>query len=583
MHKQRNGKNNEDSEPLIFRCLYILLVTFLIGYVTYSETLQYKSYKQLRVVRSNTVIYTGSDQPAEFGEFKHDDSGEDASSRVPASSMKLVDYLILADDIGVTREEVYASGAVNDDEINELDGVQVVEDEGSEGDDVQAFKRKKKKKKEGNRKPTISKFKMKEIGLLQERIVKARANRINSIVQVTDQMEDDPVFAKPAPFYDLTEADKLSLHIPLNATDYPDYSSDKVWNPTITKILNSVNYDPYEFLAEGQTQFIVLFPATLPMGSLPDKHVEDYQYYYNFIHSFKPFMNHFGQGRAPIRISFGLYHRGISFQPANSPYKEKFPWKRAAGTYLTPKASFEQPRITQTLRALRQVVGKFGGQDRVMGRDCFTLWFHHDIFADLSILNFEDEAEKISSLNEMCTIIHIFVGFKEHKTEIERYAILLNPRLRDYRPLDPKISGVRFIDDHSGLNDDLRDSILKYMAIVRNRQGCRCTVPGYTPKEEKPATEYIYETEEDKAYAADFTMDYGAYGLDNDDGLGNVVPGDEILEKYVTNINGCCGADLYDGVPFDSVEKSCCDDGTIKTWSDPDVDPCIDFKMNIRK
>lgn len=575
-------------DKLFTKRLYAILSFLLLTYVGFKQ-FETKNIQPSRAARE-TSIFSGTDNVDEH--FEHSPEGDDINDKLGLKDILDIDadsWEKMVDDVeGTDAEFPYDNSNL----VSEHNGVGT--------DDVASFaKGKTNKKKPAKGSVSLTQIKFKDIEALHSKIIQVHQSRIKQIALVSHIIGDDMSMAVDKPFETLTPAEKEFMAIPYDATDYPDRSNTADLHPTVESLLADHGYSETNVFKEGSTQFIAMFPATIALNTDADKHVSDYQHYFKFIELFQTAFNHWGGGRIPIRLTLGLYHRGVVFQPANVPYKpQRFPWSRTSFTYLRPKASVEQPRIVPSIKGLQNVVKKYGGRDSGTGKDCFTLWFHHDISIDFAQLNLEENAEKMAEINSMCNIIHIFVGFKDNRASMEQYAVLLNPHLRTYKSVDSKMNGVYFLDSYADLNSDFKDLLLKYIHLTRTRQTCRLRYAGYSPPEVKddlvkldatteapmegttgaPEEEELATTE---SATTETTVVNGVVVAET-----TVPPEEAALDQlsladpvapYHSVINACCGADMWTGVAYDNVVKSCCDDGSVKSWLAGDMDPCIDF------
>lgn len=292
-----------------------------------------------------------------------------------------------------------------------------------------------------SKRATLRRFKFKDLPALHPKMKEAYKYRRQ---QFREMLEDSDIhFGTLPPVELLTEEQRQHFKIGPHDDDYPDYRGFDKTHPIIQQFLDETHYDEKTVFKDGKSQMIFMYPAAIPLNTDRDKHIYDYQHYFQFTQGFQAAFDHKGNGGlSTVRLSIGIWNAGAQFGPKNTVYRPgKFPWSRISNNYLRPKATMQQPRILNTANSLYPILSRYGGSSSTHGRDCFALWFHHDIASDFAQLSLPEEMGKMHTLNDLCTIIHIFVGFKKDDELVRTYSTMLNPHLQNYVAKDPEFAG----------------------------------------------------------------------------------------------------------------------------------------------
>merc|ERR1711981_220641 len=123
------------------------------------------------------------------------------------------------------------------------------------------------------------------------------------------------------------------------------------------------------------------------------------------------------------------------------------------------------------------------------GQDCFTLWFHQYVPAD--ILDLSDslfQEEYMANLERSCTIIHVWVGMQSLEGDnasvkvVQYMQGLLQPEQLSTTSADPVKRRYYFVDDLQALmgpqGNQLMDQIYNDITLERNRATCLVTSSG---------------------------------------------------------------------------------------------------------
>jgi hypothetical protein len=455
-------------------------------------------------------------------------------------------------------------------------------------DDVEA-KQRRKNRNRGNRGGTsLNRFKLKDVPKLHAKMVEAHEFRMNTMLaNFVSDGGITPAMKQPAD--QLSDEDKAAAHV-VNG-EYQDFSGNDKTHPTISKFLNEFGYssDGSNLFSEGNAQLWFLVPAAVPlMGADEADHLGDYGNYWNFIESFKPAMDKSqGRGGNNVRVSIGLYHKGAIYSPRGTKYNTRFPWQRISNFYLRPRTTTQMPYIIPTVDSVVAWIPRFGSASASAGDDCYTFWFHQDFAADANQLLLDQSFAKMDQFYQVCTVMHIFVGFDKNSPNSHAYAAALVPGLQAKVAKDPEFSGVFWVDslkDVSG--SELKESIYKYMTIAKSRAGCRCMDDGWTPPPsvvESTGFGFVestggaaVETGGTVAAAVDAVeITYASYEATEAATVRGFIEQEATEAPKIPEIDSCCGHDFFAGTPYDSELRTCCDDGKASAFSDDGSDPCV--------
>lgn len=461
-------------------------------------------------------------------------------------------------------------------------------------EDVDAKQRRRKK----GGKPTINKFKLKDIPKLHDSMTAAYALRQNTLLAnfVADSGVA-PAMRQPAD--QLDEFAQEAAHV--QDGEYPDYSGNDKTAPVVNKFLNEFghNDDGSNLFKTGNAQLWFLVPAAVPLfGATPDSHLGDYGAYWDFIASYKSALDqNSGRGGNNVRMSIGLYHKGAVYSPRGTKYTTRFPWNRIKNFYLRPRTTTQMPYIIPTAQSVLQWVPRFGSASQAAGDDCYTFWFHQDFAADANQLLLDSQFATMDQLYQVCTVMHIFVGMDKNNANVQAYAAALQPGLQTKMAKDPDFSGVFFADTLADVNSDaLKASVNRYMTIVKSRAGCRCMDDGWIPPPSLvEGTGFAFQDPTGGA-AVDYAqptyqagsnveITYANYEATDSGATARAFYDQEPTEApKIPEIDSCCGHDAFSGTPYDSELRTCCDDGNAMPFTRDGSDPCIgDIGFSFKK
>lgn len=431
-------------------------------------------------------------------------------------------------------------------------------------------------------KATINRFRTKDVIKLHDQFIEAHEFRMGSVLP---QFVDDAniKMARTDP-----EAAAHDYHRGLHDT-----------NPSIQRFLDEFRYmeTGVNLFRNGKTQFWFLFPAAVPMFTERSGHLGKFKNYWNFLVAFKDALPRSPQ-RGTMKLSIGLWARGAVFSPRGANYNAAFPWKRVNRYYIRPRMTTARPYIIPTADSLLQWVGRFGASTPAAGVDCYVFWFHQDVAQDAGNLLIPDQFQKIQELNNACTVLHFMVGVDEYEPAVQRYMAQLLPGLQTHVPKDSDFTGVFYAKNLDDLNrGGMLRAVYKYLTIVENRAGCRCTEEGWVPAPTEPDITLLAPTDGPTGAGGEAAgTDAPDYDESNvgteppvidatgkqfaDEGTGaptmrgilDDAPGGG---PKVPEIDSCCGHDIFSGVPYDSELRTCCDNGMARPWNADGMDPCF--------
>lgn len=333
---------------------------------------------------------------------------------------------------------------------------------------------------------------------------------------------------------------------------------------------------------EGNAFLGVVFPQTVPLSSEIGENLGDFTQMWEMVTRFKPLLDSYrGRSTSQLtpRVIFGKSSNKVAWQ-SRSPARydrRRYPWSRYKNYNSRPAMQGLQPFVVRTALDMRAIAENYASTPSA-DKDCYMLWIHQEIGADLNQLLLPETQELLADLNRLCTVMNVFVGFEEYDDVIQRYAAALNPGLQMKAPLDNDFSGIWIVKEYQTLNTEaFVDGLFKYMAIIKARAGCRCTDSVYQPPvTDSPPT----------GIAGDLTAAVEATeasllttGADFDRELTVVPTLGGILEAFtaearVSVMDSCCGSEFFQSVPYDSELKTCCESGVVRSWADDGSDPC---------
>lgn len=338
----------------------------------------------------------------------------------------------------------------------------------------------------------------------------------------------------------------------------------------------------------------VVIPNGVPV-SMPDSYAFRFGNYWRWFKQFNQKYIGIGVNEGANRINMHMWFlrqdknlKLIMRTPAKT--SQKFPWRRFDSVMLPNQNTAAQPKLAGTFQALwEQIDAKGMSSDSTEGQDCFTLWFHQYIPAD--ILDLSDslfQEETMANLEKACTLIHIWVGMGALADDtntiktVQYLQGLMQPEQMVSTSADPQLRRFYFIDDLEALGADagnhLMDQIYNDIAFERSRATCLLAAEGndlgavFERNNERYDEYYAYgeDATTTNAYGvATSAMTGDAYGVTydaetNDYETSSVSYDDSTTagEPGVPDYK-CCGIG-FAGQKYDSNAQACCEDGSIQ-------------------
>jgi hypothetical protein len=279
----------------------------------------------------------------------------------------------------------------------------------------------------------------------------------------------------------------------------------------------------------------------------------------------------------------------------------KFPWGRFDKLMSKYFNSAAQPNLKPTYVLLNSKKHRLSSSGKP-GQDCFVIWFHHYIPADVIDLSSTAVQENlISPLLKKCVVIHIWVGMDELENDMSTVVAtkylqgILNPDQQHKTIADPDYRGWFYIKDLETLDsqivaDNLAAKVYNIWNMNVNRVACLLTeksidFPTYVKEANAAAAEenvydYYYASTTSTSVAgssepATTTMEPAMstaigeradeFGLIvEEEGLGAMTnttaftsPFTETIGMILTD-EMCCGP-CFDGIQYNTYENDCCD------------------------
>ena len=265
----------------------------------------------------------------------------------------------------------------------------------------------------------------------------------------------------------------------------------------------------------------------------------------------------------------------------------KFPWRRFDNIMLPNQNTAAQPKLSGTFQALWDMVDSKGmSADPAQGQDCFTLWFHQYIPAD--VLDLSDslfQEETMANLEKACTIIHVWVGAQvlegdDSTAKVIQYVQgLLQPEQLKTTSSDSQLRRYYFISDLDALMSEegaaLADKIYNDIAIERSRATClfaeAATDLGAVFEANTERYDEYYSYGEDATTTNSYdlaTSAFEAYDVtyDADDAVETSAAAYDALETTAGEPGipdfKCCGIG-FGAKKYDANVEACCEDGSV--------------------
>ena len=263
---------------------------------------------------------------------------------------------------------------------------------------------------------------------------------------------------------------------------------------------------------------------------------------------------------------------------------QRFPWRRFDNIMLPNQNTAAQPKVAGTFRALWETVDTKGmGSESNEGQDCFTLWFHQYIPAD--VLDLSDsmfQEDVLLNLEKACSVIHIWVGMSAlgdtSTVKVAQYIQgILQPEQLKATSADPLHRRYYFVESLESLageeGQQLMDNIYNDIALERARATCLLASSAHDlgavfDESQNRYDEYYNYGNEDStstAYDAGTTQQSleseAAYDVTYADETTAYEAPATTAEDLGPADYKCCGIG-FTGKKYDTKTEACCEDGS---------------------
>jgi hypothetical protein len=245
--------------------------------------------------------------------------------------------------------------------------------------------------------------------------------------------------------------------------------------------------DQNNVFSKRAAKIFLIIPNGVPV-SMPENYAFKFGNYWRW---FKQFNSNYigiavpgGANRVNMHMWFLRQDKNLKTimrTPAKT--SNKFPWRRFDQIMLPNQNTAAQPKISQTLTSLWDVIDSKGmSAESTEGQDCFTIWFHQYIPAD--VLDLSDslfQEETMNNLEKSCSIVHVWVGMgalgDSSTIKVVQYLQgLLQPSQMVSSSADPQMRKYYFVDDLDALAGEqgqtLMHQIYNDIALERTRSTC---------------------------------------------------------------------------------------------------------------
>lgn len=354
--------------------------------------------------------------------------------------------------------------------------------------------------------------------------------------------------------------------------DEGDYSGYGRTAPAVQNFLSAFNCkaDGTSNLKGGKSNVWVVIPEAVPLWSSAGNHVSDWANYWGFL---MKFASGWPGAAKNFRFSLGSYGATAKFTPRGYKYRANTPWNRMQKYYKKPRMSAARPRLFSSIRSTLTYLPRYGVSTPTAGDNCVMIWFFQDVPRDLNDFMVPEEFEMINELHSICTVVPIVVAPNAASDDWKNFMANFMPGLRKNVAKDPDFNGAFHVDSFAGLlDDDFHAHLNNYLCLVENRATCRLFNTAWNePSYDEPTgdpTEGFRGLEDDY----DSTDAPAGTQVASEETDGTTV---EPTTKKEPEIDSCCGHDGPNSTPFDSELKTCCEDGSVKSYEYEGDDPCL--------
>lgn len=289
---------------------------------------------------------------------------------------------------------------------------------------------------------------------------------------------------------------------------------------------------------------------------------------------------------------------------------KRFPWNRFDKLMGTVQSTAVQPKLKKTYEVLVNTISnKNHAADKGEGQDCIILWFHQYLPQD--ILDLADtvvQEDLVGSLDEMCTVIHFWVGFTELENDTDSIMVvkyiqgILQPSQKSKTSDDYElrqwyyVQNMRHLDYNEADGDDNNDAnvLMKkvYNDIATERRRCKCLLQVSGKEVSKAIEEANDNAQRTDEYDFGFGYDTATstwqistqytvgYADEDDLELANSYVEDENVPVTDEEVDTgpkdytCCGIG-FSGRKYDINSEECCSEGNTVNFLNDET--CFNF------
>lgn len=348
--------------------------------------------------------------------------------------------------------------------------------------------------------------------------------------------------------------------------------------------------------------FYYVVPRAIPLNSVgDDEHITNYNQYLKGFYAMKE-NGHLTNNQY---VSYVIWQNGAAAAPKNLKYRGSLPTSRMNRFWSNPGTLTNQPFLVKSLSVFSSsILGRFmhnSPDNSISGaRNCFILWFHQDMPADINKFvsngvgdNAMGGDEKSHQTFSRCTVAHAWVlpeynnwTGAENKGEIVRKATAAMMG-SDKVAISDDFSGRFILNSYDEITSDaFHVKVMRFFAAAKRRRFCQLNGNAWVQSEnagdlfgtEGTANPYDYAAGETEVYAATASPQENYAPLDNDYANADLDVADSAYEysdmDLLSAVDGaagdaapppvdrCCGHSAGALAFASNGEKSCCVDSS---------------------
>lgn len=356
--------------------------------------------------------------------------------------------------------------------------------------------------------------------------------------------------------------------------DEGDYAGYDKTAPIVNQFLSAFNCQAdgsSNFRNGAKTNVWIVVPEAVPLWSEEGNHISDWSNYWQFL---LKFASGWPTKQREFRFSLGVYGSSASFTPRGYRFRENTPWGRMQRYYKKPRMSAARPKLFSSIRSTLTYLPRYGVSTSTAGDNCVLFWFFQDVPRDLNDFMVPEEFEMINELHSVCTVIPVVVAPDADSDQWKAFVANFMPGLRKKYAKDPDFNGAFHVKSFAGLvDDDFHAHINNYLCLVENRATCRIYADAWKePSYDEPTGD---PTEGFRGLEDDYDSTDAPAGTDAAATTASDGTTMEPTTKKDPEIDSCCGHNGPSATPFDSELKTCCEDGSVKSYEFEGDDPCL--------